>query len=70
VFEFPKVSFSINLAVFWASGLARVKLNHLFGTADRLNIEHRASNVERPIMMALRLIFFKASEPVQLQKEN
>ena len=33
VSEFPKVSFSINLAVFLASGLARVKLQE-FGTVN------------------------------------
>jgi hypothetical protein len=35
----------------------------LAGTASRLNIEHRTSNIERPILMALRLIYFKTSEP-------
>jgi len=31
----------------------------LSGTVDRLNIEHRTSNIERRIMMALRFIYFK-----------
>jgi len=26
---------------------------------NKLNIEHRTSNIERPILMALRFIFFK-----------
>jgi len=34
----------------------------LVRTESRLNIEHRTSNIERPILMALRLIYFKASE--------
>jgi len=30
-----------------------------YGTVKRLNIEHRTSNIEHPILMALRFIFFK-----------
>ena len=26
------------------------------------NIEHRTSNIERPIMMALRFVYFKTNE--------
>jgi len=32
-------------------------------TAKRLNVEHRTSNVERPILMTLRFIYFKTSQP-------
>jgi len=49
------VSFSIKLAAFQASGGARMRL-HLAGTVNRLNIE-------RPILMTLRFIDFKTSEP-------
>jgi hypothetical protein len=40
-----KVSFPISLAVFQASGAAHMKL-HLAGTVNRLNVEHRTSNVQ------------------------
>ena len=33
------------------------------GTVNRMNVEHRTSNIERPILMALRFIYFKTSEP-------
>ena len=56
-----KVSFSIKLAVFLASGRAHMKLR-LTGTVKRLNVEHRTSNIERPILMTLRFIYFKPSE--------
>ena len=29
----------------------------------RLNVEHRTSNIEHSILMALRFIYFKTSEP-------
>jgi hypothetical protein len=32
-------------------------------TAKRLNVEHRTPNVERPILMAQRFIYFKTSQP-------
>ena len=32
-------------------------------TVNRLNVEHRTLNVERPILMALRFIYFITSEP-------
>jgi hypothetical protein len=38
-----------------------MKLN-VAGTVNRLNVEHRTSNIERPILMALRFIDFKTSE--------
>jgi len=50
-----KVSFLIRLAVFLARGRAYMKLR-LAGTANRLNVEHRTSNIERRILMALRFI--------------
>jgi hypothetical protein len=34
----------------------------LAGTVNGLNVEHRTSNIERPIMMTLRFIYFKTSE--------
>jgi len=34
----------------------------LAGTVNRLNIEHRTSNIERRIMMTLRFIYCKTSE--------
>jgi len=36
---------------------------HLVGTVKRLNIEHRTSNIEHPILMTLRFIDLKTSEP-------
>jgi len=33
------------------------------GTVKRLNVEHRTSNIERRILMTLRFIYFKISEP-------
>jgi hypothetical protein len=35
----------------------------LAGSANRLNVEHRTSNIERRILMTLRFIDFKTSEP-------
>jgi len=32
-------------------------------TVIRLNVEHRTSNIERRILMTLRFIYFKTSEP-------
>ncbi len=32
-------------------------------TVNRLNVEHPTSNIERPILMTLRFIDFKTSEP-------
>jgi hypothetical protein len=52
----------IKLAAFQASGGARMRLR-LAGTVNRLNIEHRTSNIEHPILMTLRFIDFKTSEP-------
>jgi hypothetical protein len=39
----------------------------LAGTANRLNVEHRTSNIERRILMALRFIDFKTSEPLNFE---
>ena len=39
----------------------RVKLR-LIGIVNRLNVEHRTPNIERPILMTLRFIDFKTSE--------
>jgi hypothetical protein len=55
------VSFSIKLAAFQASGAAYVKLR-MAGTANRLNVEHRTSNIERRILMALRFNESKQSK--------
>jgi hypothetical protein len=35
---------------------------HLVGPVNGLNVEHRTSNIERPMWMALRFIYFKKSE--------
>jgi len=56
----------IKLAAFQARGGARMKLLMRFrlaGTVKRLNIEHRTSNIECPILMTLRFIDFKTNEP-------
>jgi len=50
-------------------GGAYMKL-HLTGTANRLNVEHRTSNFERPILMALRLIYIETSEPKNIELQN
>jgi hypothetical protein len=39
----------------------------LSGTANRLNVEHRTSNIERRILMALRFIESKTSESQNLE---
>jgi len=31
---------------------------YLLGTGIRLNVEHRTSNIERPMLMTLRFIYF------------
>jgi hypothetical protein len=54
--------FLIKLAAFQAGDGAYMKLR-LAGTVNRLNVEHRTSNIERPILMTLRFIYFKKSEP-------
>jgi len=57
----------IKLAAFNASGGSRIKLR-LAGTKNppgglyALNVEHRTSNIERRILMALRFIDFETSE--------
>jgi len=33
--------------------------HHLAATAKIKNVEHRTSNIERPILMALRFIYLK-----------
>jgi hypothetical protein len=52
----------IKLAAFQASDATYMKLR-LAGRANRLNVEHRTSNIERRILMALRFIDFKTNEP-------
>jgi hypothetical protein len=37
--------------------------HRLAGTVNRLNVEHRTSNIERPILMTLRFTDFKTNEP-------
>jgi len=32
-----------------------------------LNVEHRTFNIERPILMALRFIYFTTSEPQNIE---
>jgi hypothetical protein len=41
----------------------------LAGTANRLNVEHRTSNTERPILMTLRFIDFKTNEPQNTEQQ-
>ena len=60
-FEFHEISHERRLAAFQACYAAYVKLR-LAGTANRLNVEHRTSNIERRILMALRFIESKTSE--------
>ena len=42
----------------------------LAGTVNRLNVEHRTSNIERPILMTLRFIYFKTSEPQNTEPQH
>jgi hypothetical protein len=42
----------------------------LGGTFSRLNVEHRMSNFQRPILMALRFIYFKTSKPQNTDPQN
>jgi hypothetical protein len=51
----------IKRAAFQARGGAHMRLR-LAGTAKRLNVEHRTSNIERRILMALRFIESKTVE--------
>ncbi len=51
-----------------ARGGAYMKLR-LAWTVNRLNVEHRTSNIERPILMALRFIYFKTSEPQNTEQQ-
>jgi len=40
---------------------------------NKLNVEHRTPNIEHPILMTLRFIYFKTSEPppsISLVKSN
>ena len=38
-----------------------VRIAMIVETVNRLNVEHRTSNIEHPILMALRFIYFKAN---------
>jgi hypothetical protein len=40
----------------------------LAGTVNRLNVEHRTPNIERPILTTLRFIDFKTSEPQNFEE--
>jgi len=51
----------IRLTAYQANDGTRMKLR-LTGTANRLNIEHRTSNIERRILMALRLFDLETNE--------
>jgi hypothetical protein len=42
----------------------------LAGTVNRLNVEHRTPNIERRILMTLRFIDFKTSEPQNIEPQN
>jgi len=37
------------------------------GVFKKMNIEHRTSNIEHRIMMTLRFIYIKASEPQRFE---
>jgi len=52
----------INLVTLAAGGRVRMKLR-LAGTVNRLNVEHR-------ILMTLRFIYFKTSEPKNTEPQN
>jgi hypothetical protein len=55
-FAFSKFLFRFDWTLA-ASGAARMK--HIVGTVNKLNVEHRTPNIERPIMMALSFSQFK-----------
>jgi hypothetical protein len=59
----------IKLVTLAAGGRVRMKLR-LAGTMNRLNVEHRTPNVERRILMTLRFIYFKTSEPKNTEPQN
>jgi hypothetical protein len=61
--------FSIKLADSAAGDRVRMKLR-LAGTVNRLNIEHRTSNVEHRILMTLRFIDSKTSETKNTEPQN
>jgi hypothetical protein len=44
--------------------------HRLAGAVNRLNVEHRTSNIERPMMMTLRFIDFKTSKPQITEPQN
>jgi hypothetical protein len=49
----------------------RVRMKpRLAGTMNRWNVEHRTSNVEHRILMTLRFIDFKTSEPKNTEPQN
>jgi hypothetical protein len=58
----------IKLAAFLDSGGARMK-HRLAGTVNRFNVEHRTSNIERPMLMTLRFIDFKTNEPQNTEQQ-
>jgi hypothetical protein len=62
------LSISLNACIDWfqvfrrrrTSGNADTSMKlHLYGTLNRLNVEHRTSNIEPPILMALCFIYLK-----------
>jgi hypothetical protein len=57
--------YDCSAGAFEAQGGGRSSLGmklRLAGTVNRLNVEHRTSNIERRILMTLRFIDFKANE--------
>jgi hypothetical protein len=49
----------------------RVRMKpRLAGTMNRWNVEHRTTNVEHRILMTLRFIDFKTSEPKITEPQN
>jgi hypothetical protein len=59
---FSNFLFLMTLRYFGLSLTPYMKLRRT-GTVKRLNIEHRTSNIEHRILMTLRFIDFKTSEP-------
>jgi len=55
-------------------GLGSIEPHRLYIKTERsvpathANVEHRTSNIERPILMALRFIYFKTNEPQTIEE--
>jgi hypothetical protein len=69
IIYYKNVIFLIKLVALAAGDRVRMKLR-LAGTMNRWNVEHRTSNVEHRILMTLRFIDFKTSEPQNTEPQN